>query len=109
MQAESETVTRRLQLQPGPEGLAHARGAVSGLEHALDPGVFFDVSLCVNELITNAIRAVDPDRAQAMELEVGLADGALRVAVKDHGGGAERLERIVNGDGESDFGLYIIS
>jgi len=110
MQGQSATaLTHTLRLRPGPEGLAQGRGALGGLERELSPGVFFDVSLCVNELITNTIRALEPERTETVDLELSVEDGTLRAAVKDHGAGARRLERIVSGDGERDFGLYIIS
>jgi two-component sensor histidine kinase len=108
--------TRRLRLRPGPDGLAHARTALAGMENEVEPGLFFDISLCVNELVTNAIRAVEhdqpgsvgPDDDQTVELELSVAGGTLYAAVKDHGAGARRLERVIVGSGH-DFGLYIIS
>jgi anti-sigma regulatory factor (Ser/Thr protein kinase) len=101
--------TRTLRLGPGPEGLAQARRALAGFERELDPGLFFDVSLCVNELVSNAIRALEPAEAMSVELELSRNDGALCAAVADHGAGARRLEQIIEGGHGGDFGLYIIS
>jgi len=86
-----------------------ARAALAGLEWDIEPAIFFDASLCVNELVTKAILAVEPGDTQTVELELSLADGKLCAAVKDHRAGTRRLERMIGGDGQADFGLYIIS
>jgi len=86
------------------------------MENEIEPGLFFDISLCLNELVTNAIRAVERDEAlseesddeQAVELELSIREGTLHAAVKDHGAGARRLERVIFVGGQ-DFGLYIVS
>jgi len=89
--------------------MAQARGALAGFEHELDAGLFFDVSLCLNELVTNAVRAMEPDDVQAVELEVSLAGDTLLAIIKDQGAGVRRLETILGAGEEGDFGLYIIS
>jgi anti-sigma regulatory factor (Ser/Thr protein kinase) len=100
---------RRLRLRLGRQGVAEARAALAGIEREIDAGLFFDISLCVSELVTNAVRAVEPDVASPMELEVSLVGDTLRASVHDAGGGARRLQTVLLTGEDHDFGLYIIS
>jgi anti-sigma regulatory factor (Ser/Thr protein kinase) len=89
-----------------PEAVAAARRALDGLEDRLEASVFYDASLCVSELVTNAVLHSGADVEDELELRVTIADENLRVTVVDHGSGFDPKEP-VSGD-ESGWGLYIV-
>jgi anti-sigma regulatory factor (Ser/Thr protein kinase) len=89
-----------------PEAVSAARRALDGLEDRLDASVFYDASLCLSELVTNAVLHSDAGAEEELELKVELADDRLRVTVVDHGSGFEPPEP--TGGDESGWGLYIV-
>src|SRR3954471_8602200 len=72
-----------------PEAVAAARRALDGLEDRLDASVFYDASLCLSELVTNAVLHSGAGDEEVLELNVGLSGDVLRVTVTDHGSGFE--------------------
>jgi anti-sigma regulatory factor (Ser/Thr protein kinase) len=89
-----------------PEAVAAARRALDGLEDRLEASVFYDASLCLSELVTNAVLHSGAAEEDELELKVSLAGDRLRVTVVDHGGGFEPGEP--TGGDESGWGLYIV-
>lgn len=98
--------TRSYRFRSRPEAVTAARRALDGLERQFDLGVFYDASLCVSELVTNAVLHAGAGPDDELELEVTIVDDVLRVAVIDPGPGfGDHVP--VPGD-ESGWGLYIV-
>lgn len=68
--------------------------------------MFYDASLCLSELVTNAVLHSGAGEDDELELTVSLAGGRLRVTVIDHGSGFDPAEPA--GGDESGWGLYIV-
>ena len=102
-------IARSLQLHAEAQAVPAARGALAGLEYELDPDVFFDVSLCVSELVAHAVCSARPEDEETFELEISLSDGVLAAAVRDPGGRRSAIQRFKRREAESSLGLYIIS
>jgi anti-sigma regulatory factor (Ser/Thr protein kinase) len=83
-----------------------ARRALDGFERLLELSVFYDASLCVSELVTNAVLHADMGPDDELELDVEISEDALHVAVTDLGSGFDPVTP-TPGD-ESGFGLYIV-
>jgi len=83
-----------------------ARRGLDGFERLLDLSVFYDASLCVSELVTNAVLHANMGPEDELELDVEISDDTLRVAVTDLGSGFDPMTPSP-GD-ESGFGLYIV-
>jgi anti-sigma regulatory factor (Ser/Thr protein kinase) len=98
--------TRNFRFRSRPEAVAAARRALDGFEQQLDLSVFYDASLCVSELVTNAVLHADMREDEELELDVEVSDSSLVVTVTDLGGGFEPGP-LSPGD-ESGFGLYIV-
>ncbi|MFL5909491.1 MAG: ATP-binding protein [Gaiellaceae bacterium] len=89
-----------------PEAVSAARRALDGLDDHLEASVFYDASLCLSELVTNAVLHSGAGDDDELELTVSLAGGKLRVTVIDHGSGFDPGEP--TGGDESGWGLYIV-
>src|SRR3954451_12681084 len=89
-----------------PEAVSAARRALDGLEDRLDASVFYDASLCLSELVTNAVLHSGAQDDDELELRVALAGDTLRVTVIDHGSGFDPPPP--SGGDESGWGLYIV-
>jgi serine/threonine-protein kinase RsbW len=89
-----------------PEAVAAARRALDGLEDKLDASLFYDASLCLSELVTNAVLHSGAGDDEVLELKVAFADDTLRVTVIDHGSGFDPPQP--SGGDESGWGLYIV-
>lgn len=99
--------TRTYKFRSRPEAVAAARQALAGLDAVLDAGAFYDASLCVSELVTNAVLHADIGEDAELRLDVRLdPDGALRVEVRDTGRGFSRPEP-AEGD-DSGWGLFLV-
>lgn len=102
MEDENRTFTFRSR----PEAVSAARRALDGLEDRLDASVFYDASLCLSELVTNAVLHAGAADDDELELTVVLSGETLRVTVVDHGSGFDPTEP--TGGDESGWGLYIV-
>ena len=100
------TERRTFTFSSRPLAVAAARRALDGFDDVLDPGTFYDASLCVSELVTNSILHAEVEPGQELRLEVAIEDGRLDVSVSDPGSGFE-LPEVSPGD-ESGWGLYIV-
>ena len=89
-----------------PEAVSAARRALDGLEDTLEASVFYDASLCISELVTNAVLHSGAGMEDELELKVRIDDDNLRVTVIDHGSGFDPKEPA--GGDESGWGLYIV-
>lgn len=98
--------TRHYTFRSRPEAVSAARRALHGYEQLLDLSVFYDASLCVSELVTNAVLHADVGPDGELELDVQINGEILSVAVTDAGRGFNPQEP-APGD-ESGWGLYIV-
>jgi anti-sigma regulatory factor (Ser/Thr protein kinase) len=98
--------TRTFRFRSRPEAVSAARRALDGFDRHLDAGVFYDASLCVSELVTNAVIHSDIAPDGELELEVSFDAGVLRVSVSDTGAGFTPPPPSL-GD-ESGWGLFIV-
>jgi anti-sigma regulatory factor (Ser/Thr protein kinase) len=83
-----------------------ARRALDGLDGDLGASAFYDASLCVSELVTNAVLHSGKGPDDELELVVSMDDGLLRVSVADAGPDFAPPEPTM-GD-ESGWGLFIV-
>ena len=99
--------TRTYTFRSRPEAVSAARQALAGLDAVLDAGAFYDASLCVSELVTNAVLHADIGDDAELRLDVEFApDGGLRVEVRDTGEGFAQPEP-TEGD-DSGWGLFLV-
>jgi serine/threonine-protein kinase RsbW len=92
-----------------PEAAAVARHALDPLAGHLPDGRMRDVRLLVSELVTNAVRHANLDRADVIRLVIELADHTLRVEVHDPGGGFELRAPSPDPARPSGWGLYLVA
>ncbi len=93
-----------------PAAPSIARSAVSGLaaDHPGAASHLDALNLLVSEVVTNAVRHVDPSQGRQVELEISVTDERTRVDVRDQGSGFKpRAERPAGGR-EGGFGLRLV-
>ena len=88
-----------------PKSVRAARGALDALRGRLPEARLYEASLCLSELVSNAIQHPAPEGG-SFELTVGLGDDVLRVEVADPGSGFEP-GRPTRGDVRG-WGLFIV-
>lgn len=87
-----------------PKTVRAARGALDGLNGDFPPARLHAATLCLTELVSNAVR--HPRAEGDLALTLALDEERLRVEVTDPGSGFA-LERPTPG-GEGGWGLYIV-
>jgi anti-sigma regulatory factor (Ser/Thr protein kinase) len=78
----SET-ERRFQLSGLPQAVGAARRALRDWERHFEPDLFYDLSLCVSELVTNTVRRGEPAAADRIELAVWRSAGLIRAEIRE--------------------------
>lgn len=73
---------RRLRFRGLPQAVGAARRALRQWEHHFEPDLFYDLSLCVSELVTNAIQRGGRGDDES-ELVVRRSDELVRAEVKE--------------------------
>lgn len=87
-----------------PDSVPAARATLERFEGSLPDAELYDASLCLSELVTNAVQ--HPGGGDELELALGLHDSALRVEVRDPGTGFDPGDP-TRGD-ERGWGLFIV-
>jgi anti-sigma regulatory factor (Ser/Thr protein kinase) len=70
-----------------PDSVPAARAVLARFEGRIPASKLYDASLCLSELVTNAIQHPAAESGDELRLEMRLTDDALRVQVVDPGGG----------------------
>jgi anti-sigma regulatory factor (Ser/Thr protein kinase) len=83
-----------------------ARRALRGLEHELEPSLFFDLSLCVSELVTDSVEHGRADEDSTLTVEVMVTDTCIRGEIRDVGNPSKDARSAVLG--ELVTGLYLV-
>ena len=96
----------RLSFPREPDSVPAARAALAQFERKVGASALYDASLCLSELVTNAIQHPDEDAGNELELSLTLTEAALRVEVIDPGSGFEPSDP-TEGD-ERGWGLFIV-
>ena len=89
-----------------PDSVPAARAALARFEGSLHPSALYDASLCLSELVTNAVQHPAPESGPELGLELSLSEETLRVEVVDPGGDF-RPGAPTEGD-ERGWGLFIV-
>jgi anti-sigma regulatory factor (Ser/Thr protein kinase) len=89
-----------------PDSVPAARAALANFEGSVAASVLYDASLCLSELVTNAIQHPDEDAGDELHLALTLGAEALRVEVIDPGGNFQPGTP-TEGD-ERGWGLFIV-
>lgn len=89
-----------------PDSVPAARAALANFEGHVASSRLYDASLCLSELVTNAIQHPDADSGDELQLDLLLTDDSLRVQVVDPGGGFAPGPP-TEGD-ERGWGLFIV-
>lgn len=101
--AETE---RRFKFRGMPQAVGAARRVLRAWEGHFEPDLFYDLSLCVSELVTNRVRHGASAGDEEIELLVRRGEELVRVEVSE-----PRSERIVDGslaEPLSDWELFIV-
>jgi anti-sigma regulatory factor (Ser/Thr protein kinase) len=97
-----------LRLVSRPEAVRRARLALDDLVGVASEASLEDARLLVSELVTNSIRHGNLVTGQEIELRVDIDGDALRVEVRDPGGGFELQPRVAGSQEDSGWGLYLV-
>lgn len=101
----SET-ERRFRFSGLPQAVGAARRALREWEGHFEPDLFYDLSLCVSELVTKSVQHTEPARGDEIELAVSRHDELVRAEVMEH-----RRDVVVTQpaamDG-GDWGMFIV-
>jgi len=74
---------RRLKFRGLPQAVGAARRVLRAWEGHFEPDLFYDLSLCVSELVTNRIRHVGPAGGDEIELVVRRSEQLVRAEVRE--------------------------
>ena len=83
-----------------------ARASLARFEGSVGESALYDASLCLSELVTNAVQHPDENAGDQLEVALTVTGDALRVEVIDPGGGFEPATP-TEGD-ERGWGLFIV-
>jgi serine/threonine-protein kinase RsbW len=89
-----------------PDSVPAARAALERFQGRLPASRLYDASLCLSELVTNAIEHPAAEAGDELELKLCLSDEALKVQVIDPGGNFEPGTP-TTGD-QRGWGLFIV-
>jgi anti-sigma regulatory factor (Ser/Thr protein kinase) len=96
----------RLSLPREPDSVPTARAALDRFEDQLSESTLYDASLCLSELVTNAIEHPAAEAGDEVELHLSLSDEMLRVHVIDPGG--DFVPAAATAGDQRGWGLFIV-
>jgi LytS/YehU family sensor histidine kinase len=97
-----------LRLASRPDSVPDARRAIDQLDGMASAACLDDARLLVSELVTNSVRHANLTEGQDIELRADVEGGALRVEVRDPGGGFELQPKTSKDHEDSGWGLYLV-
>jgi anti-sigma regulatory factor (Ser/Thr protein kinase) len=100
------TDTTSLSFPRDPDSVPAARAALARFHGKLPAATLYDASLCLSELVTNAVQHPAAEAGDEIELELSLSEDALRIKVIDPGGDF-KPGTPTEGD-ERGWGLFIV-
>ena len=74
---------RRLKFRSLPQAVGAARRVLRAWEGHFEPDLFYDLSLCVSELVTNRIRQAGSEGGDQIELVVRRSEALVRAEVRE--------------------------
>jgi anti-sigma regulatory factor (Ser/Thr protein kinase) len=101
----SET-ERRFKFQGLPQAVGAARRVLRDWESHFEPDIFYDLSLCVSELVTNTVRRGEPGARDELELAVWRSETLVRAEIRQ-----PRPDALVANPpamDPSDWGMFIV-
>ena len=97
---------RRFRFRGLPQALRAARRALRGWGSHLEPEVFYDLSLCVGELVTNRVQQGEPARGGEIELAVWRSETVVRAEIREPPPGAAATQPSARTP--EDWGMFIL-
>jgi anti-sigma regulatory factor (Ser/Thr protein kinase) len=97
---------RRLKFRGLPQAVGAARRALREWEEHFEPNLFYDLSLCVSELVTNRVQRAEPGCAEEIELIVRRSEELVRAEVRESPTDALVIESPITAS--SDWGMFIV-
>jgi len=97
---------RRFKFRGLPQAVGAARRALREWEGHFEPELFYDLSLCVSELVTKSVQHTKPASVDEIELAVSRHDELVRAEVMEH-----RRDVVVTQPAQmqnSDWGMFIV-
>jgi anti-sigma regulatory factor (Ser/Thr protein kinase) len=85
---------RRVALPAGPRAASDARAWLAWLRPHAAPDRLDDAMLVATELVTNSVRHAGLTEGAPIELDAAVADGHLRLSVRDRGRGFDPPARL---------------
>jgi anti-sigma regulatory factor (Ser/Thr protein kinase) len=79
----SET-ERRFKFHGLPQAVGAARRSLREWEHHFEPDLFYDLSLCVSELVTKSVQHAEKPLGEEIELAVSRREELVRAEVIEH-------------------------
>lgn len=101
----SET-ERRFRFNGLPQAVGAARRALREWEGHFEPDLFYDLSLCVSELVTKSVQHAEPTSGDEIELAVSRHHELVRAEVIERGRDVA-VTQPVSMDG-GDWGMFIV-
>lgn len=109
MPSETE---RRFKFRGLPQAVGAARRVLRAWEGHFEPDLFYDLSLCVSELVTNRVRHGDPAASEEIELVVRRSEELIRAEVREPQPDAvvsqSFIEPLSPAEPFPDWGLFIV-
>jgi hypothetical protein len=101
----SET-ERRFRFRGLPQAVGAARRSLREWERYFEPELFYDISLCVSELVTKSVQNAEPGMVEEIELGVCRDERMVRAEVTEHRTSVEVSDP--HGMDCEDWGMFIV-
>jgi anti-sigma regulatory factor (Ser/Thr protein kinase) len=97
---------RRFKFRGMPQAVGAARRVLRAWEGHFEPDLFYDLSLCVSELVTNRIRQAESAGGDELELVVRRSEALVRAEVREPRPDGVLSQPLV--EPLSDLGMFIV-
>ena len=103
------TRIHQLTLSRKAEAVPAARRSLQTFGGCLEAGALYDASLCLSELVANAVLHPGPDSDGEMHIEIAFHEGHMHVAVVNTGKAFEPDEPVLEAGRVGGLGLFIVA